>query len=152
MWHFVDLKMISYSWNVLQKQIERVMESSLKNRVKLIKKDEESHSVFLVLNPKGRKKKYTLRIIVSNKFPIDPPSVIFVNNMTLKVGKTCWPKVSHCFPPGRWNNFPDGWICLGYTKEYKEVYGKTEWGFEKGQLNTLYDLLLKIEDIIKGEL
>nr|MDO8112419.1 hypothetical protein [Candidatus Sigynarchaeota archaeon] len=156
--------MPSYSWGILQKHVDEILQSDIGDHISLVKYDEKNNAVFLRIGFNSDVKQrlgvasrgtYTIRVKITNKFPIEPPSVVFVDNKTLATGRACWPGGSHLFPPGSSGDFPDGWICMGYTAEFYKRDGRTSWGNttdgeQKSRVTSLLAVVKSIEDLIRG--
>ena len=90
-------------------------------------------------------KKYLLRINISNNFPLEAPSYIFVDPVTRKSNLKVWPRgKGHFFGPG--TIFKEGWICLDFTNEYQKVHSNTNWDPNLERIN-LKGSLMKIIDL-----
>ncbi len=83
---------------------------------------------------------HAFKIANKGKFPIDPPSIVFVDPTTFVPSVAAWPNQDHFFGPGRFDRYPEGFICVSVTWEYRDFKHFTDWGLEndgKDKIRTL---------------
>ncbi|MHA1370669.1 MAG: hypothetical protein ACTSWN_08005 [Promethearchaeota archaeon] len=126
-----------FGFEILLMQVkEAIMSFSRKAprlNLELKRVNKSRYTVYLTFVGKDAVKR-GLRIRIKGNFPIDPPSILLVNPDTLQPDSSVWPRNSfgmhleHFIPPSEMLGFPDGFICIGVTYEYKQYNHRTDWG------------------------
>jgi len=138
-----------YCWEILQGHLNDVVLLFSRDYpaldFKIFKLDTSIYSAYVTYRSKHGTT-MCLRIANGAHFPMQPPSIIYVNAKTLQPSSECkdWPNMTHFFPAGHLSSFPEGFICCSLTLEFKRFYKDSDWGHGAGKAHTLEEAMRAI--------
>jgi hypothetical protein len=138
-----------FCWEIMQGHLHDVVSLYSQNYPDLdfkIKKLDDSRCTAYVTYRSSERVTRCLRIANGEHFPLEPPSIVYVDPKTLQPSSDyyVWPNAIHLFPANHFSSVPEGFICCSLTLEFKRFYRDSDWGYGPGKAHTLEEALCSV--------